>query len=421
MKKGSVLIVTLTIVIFLSLTIIMMLALYSQLINNYSMQQKRLMVSNVAKSGAYVLADHYVKLLRQNPSLANNLNVDLTASLKEFPGRIEYKVRSDGNYITITCIATLNDQNVSDNYSLRLKKMGGLSFGAALVSNTTVEITNNGIINGDVEILQGDLRLENNTAVKGTAYVKGNIVSIGGGGRSKPVIEEDAYAGGSIDTSGVVIKGRAYPNQNPVPFPSQYAYGGFPLPSPPPEASSAVISPDPTSSGIVISRSGNYGNITIENNKRLTFDTSAGELSIYVSNIYTSTRAEIVVKGGRRVKVYFANNIGPQDNVNNQVTVRVEDGSQILFYSASNGSMTFKNGFQVEVQPPNTKGAVFIYAPNATFEVQNNFTLFGAIITKSFIGLKNKLNNLNLTFADPGSDFPIDFLNPVYTYGGWSK
>lgn len=408
MNKGSVLVVTLVVVVFLFMSLTLIISIYNQIINNYSSQQKRLLVSNVARSGAYVLADYYVKNPDKVPA---QILSDLNATLPEFSGQIKYTIIPATRDLTIKYTASL--ESFEDTYSLRLVKSGSLYLGAALISKNTLEIENNGKIDGDVEVLNGDLILNNNVQIVGNVYVKGKIVSAKGGGGSRPIIRKNAYAGGSIDED-VNVYGTKYPNQNPVPFPSQAMNQSFPLPNPPPEKNQPVKS---IPSDSVVRQSGNYGDITIQNKNKIVFDTSNGDLSIYAKNIYFDNQGTIEVTGSGKVKIYFENNVGPLGNANNQVTIDIKNGSQILLYSAGSGTMSFKNGLEVKVEE-NTNGALFIYAPKVTLNVQNNFVLKGALITDNLTGG----NNLNLSFISPGDNlFPIDLEPLTYRYGGWSK
>ncbi|MBC7123982.1 MAG: hypothetical protein H5T94_12240, partial [Pseudothermotoga sp.] len=90
MKKGSVLVVSLVVVIFLALTVLLVLAIYGQLTSNYALQQKRLLVSNVAKSAAYTMAETVKKWFTDGrKDLVENLAATPTyLSLPEFRGTI---------------------------------------------------------------------------------------------------------------------------------------------------------------------------------------------------------------------------------------------------------------------------------------------------------------------------------------------
>lgn len=446
MRKGSILVVGLVVVIFLALTVLLILAIYSQVTNNYALQQKKLLVSNVARSGAYTLAEACRKWLRAGElNLVNQLASEkreepFPVSLPEFPGTIECSLTETSTGYVVKCTAKIG--NVEDSYSLTLLK--GLTFWYGIDSDGPVTLENNLTIDGDILVRRGDLTIGNNSIVKGSVYllggttirpdggnvtlgnnatVTGDVLAVGDISGNKATIEGDAIYAGGIDNGITVSRRKIRTSVEEVrneiarrldlerpPLPAAPSF--FPSPAVPlagntiSDSSKTYYTEDNVDKGLVVS------NVT------LTFRIpSDGVLSIAATNLYLGNNTTINIEGEGIVMIYVKDKIYA-----NQLTINMSENTRLLIYSngyedASDSSedFYFKNGLTV------SGGGLYIYAPEKYVSIKNAANFNGAIVSKRL----DAKNGLNFSLPPP---FPMVFFDPeesetVYltSYGSWGQ
>lgn len=467
MRKGSILVVGLVVVIFLALTVLLILAIYSQVTNNYALQQKKLLVSNVARSGAYTLAEACRNWLRAGElNLVNQLASEkreepFPVSLPEFPGTIECSLTETSTGYVVKCTAKIG--NVEDSYSLTLLK--GLTFWCGIDSDGPVTFGNNLTIDGDILVRRGDLTISNNATVTGSVYllggttiptdggtvtlgnndvvIEGDVLAVGDISGNKATIEGDAIYAGSID-NGITVSGRKI--RTTVEEVRNEIARRLDLERPPLPATPTfyATSTDATSAvkldGNIISDSSKtyYTGDSVKNGLEvpsvLTLQIpSSGLLSIAASSLIVNSNTTINVEGTGVVMIYVENKV----DVKNRLIINMATETRLLIYSngyedtsdskkdkkdeddsddsGADSDFYFKNNLTVN------GGGLYIYAPEKYVSIKNAANFNGAIVSKRL----DAKNGLNFSLPPP---FPMVFFDPeesetVYltSYGSWGQ
>ena len=433
MREGSVLVVSLVVVIFLALTVLLVLAIYAQVTNNYVLQQKKLLVSNVAKSAAYTMAETVKKWFTdgRNDLVQNLAAAPTSLSLPEFRGTVECSVTPISNGYEIRCKARLD--KVEDSYSLTLDLLGGLTFPYGIDSDGPVTLGNNVTIAGDILLRRGDLKVGNGALLQGSVYLMGgNSIPIDGGsfflgqdavverdvlavgnvagatGGAKATIQGSAMVAGSIDKNITVQGTKTTASVADVrdEISRRLDTNKPPLPVTPPFFPSSAIK----LTGTVISETDRtYYTTTVEgglsvSNVTLTLRIpSTGLLSIAVTNLDLGNHTTINIEGEGIAMIYVRDKLDA-----NQLTINMGEKTRLLIYSNGSENVNdrqedfyFKNGLSV------SSGGLYIYAPEKYVNVENapdqsTPNINGAIVAKNI----NMKNSLNLVVPMP---LPVEF------------
>jgi hypothetical protein len=448
MRKGSVLTLSLFVVIFLALTVLLVLAIYAQVTNNYVLQQKKLLVSNVAKSAAYAMAETVAKWFTEGKGdLVQNLAATPTSlSVPEFRGTIKCSVTSISNEYKITCTARLD--GVEDSYSLTLILMGGLTYryaidtvtmevnnnnlkivGDVLVRDRSLDIGNNSAITGNIYLMNGSLNVGNNSVVTGDIYLRNGNLTLG----NNSVVENDVLAVGNVTGSGtirrnVIVTGTVERNVTVLGDKTENASSAYVLdeisrrvnassPMSPPLPATPSFFPNPAVklNGTVISESDKtYYTDSLQDglkvSKNLTLKIpSTGLLSIAATSLTLRNNATIEVDGSGIVMIYVEGDITAGNNI--EIKPKGPQSQfRLLIYSNKSGTFNFGNSLSVA-----KGGGLYIYAPEKSVKIGNSPNqqredVFGAIVAKKI----EVQNNLYLALPDNPSGaqipwFPIGF------------
>lgn len=390
MRKGSVLVVTLVIVIFLSLTVIMMLALYSQLVNNYTLQQKKLLVSNVAKSGAYTLASY---LINRREIINQLMNKTFTARLPEFRGEVTYQL-SGSDPLTLRCTARLD--NVSDTYSLTFRvSPSEIYFPEGLVVQGSAYFYPNMIVNGDVIYLGSQtLNIPNNVTINGNLYVS----------------QASVVLGNNVSITGTIYLPKGATLQKPDSLQVNVVYADFfdqpaeyPLPYIPPiNWSSLPNLTVPNNGTATISATVVYYNEIVVNQRGVLTILANSDVKIYVNKITLRQNADLRIVGNGKVDIYFKESLWFNEN-SNLIT-----RTKVVFASDSAVQIRFDCNFSGSQN-------VYVYAPATNLVIKNNALFQGAAIVKDgYIR-----NNAVFIGPQPNSDLPsVDVRSMTYERWG---
>ncbi len=389
MMKGSILVVTLVIVIFLSLTVIMMLTLYSQLVSNYTMQQKRLLVSNVAKSGAYTLASY---LINRREVIDQLRGKTFAARLPEFRGEVTYQLSGD-DPITLRCTARLD--NVSDTYSLTFRVSPlEIYFPEGLVIQGSAYFYPNMTVNGDVIYLGSqDLSIPNNVTINGNLYVS----------------QANVVLGNNVNITGTIYLPKGATLQKPDNVQVDVAYVDFfdqpveyPLPYIPPiNWSSLPNLTVPNNGTATISATVVYYNEIVVNQKGVLTILANSDVKIYAKKITLYQNADLRIIGNGKVEIYFKESLWFNEN-SNLVTQ-----TKVVFASDGAPQIRFDCNF-------NGSEKVYVYAPATNLVIKNNALFQGvAIVKDGYIR-----NNAVFNSPKPSSDLPSVDIRSI-TYERW--
>jgi len=390
MRNGSILVVSLLSLLFLMLIVMFLLELQSQLVRNFTLQRQRLLVSNVARSGAFTLAEYLLSDQRRIGDLIDgNGTRSFSASLPEFDkegGVIRYEVIRSDTDLSITCEASLG--SVSERYTLKLSQHD-VRFTFASVDGS-ITAHNNMKIKGDVVVSNGVLKAHQNAQIHGDVFLKN----------------------GSVDGVSVTGSIRNIPDVT------------FPLPPDP------QFNNERTLSGreITISESGYKYNLDFHqgNNTLILDTTNASPLWFAVGNLNLDNNTNIKVRGNGTVMIYVEGDI----SAGNKLEITIEQNARVLIYSDREGRFDFGNNFSVvkDVEPK-VPGELYIYAPRKQIELNNTANpnrpdMIGSIVAKS-IAVKN---NFNIEVSSSPPNFPIlqgpgynPFHIKTFTYVGWTR
>ncbi len=427
MRKGSVLVVSLVVVIFLALTVLLVLAIYAQVTNNYALQQKKLLVSNVAKSAAYTMAETVVKWFAEGKNdLVQNLAAAPTSlSLPEFRGVIECSVSQISNEYKIRCTARLD--GVEDSYSLTLQLLGGLTFKRA-IDTVTMDVKNNNLnIVGDVLVRRGSLDTGNNSTITGDVYLTDGTLTLG----NNSVVEKDVLAVGNITGSGtirrnVIVTGTVQSAVTVLGDKTENASSAYVREeisrridtSEPPLPATPTFFPNPAVklTGTVISETERtYYTTTVEDglsidDKTLTLKIpSDGTLWFAVKKLNFRNNVTIEVEGNGVVMIYVEDDIKSGNNLDIVPKSGTQSQFRLLIYSNKPGSFDFGNKLSV-----GKGGGFYIYAPEKTVRIgnspnQSKVDVYGAIVANRI----EVQNNLYLALPELTSETQIPWFPTI--------
>ncbi|MBC7117317.1 MAG: hypothetical protein H5T93_09860 [Pseudothermotoga sp.] len=390
MKNGSVLVISLLLLLFLMLIVTFLLELHSQLVRNLTLQRQRLLVSNVARSGAFTLAEYLSSDQRRIGDLIDgNGTTSFSASLPEFDeegGVIRYEVTRSDTDLSITCEASLG--SVSERYTLKLSQRDVRFTFASVEGSITAH--NNMTIKGDVVVSNGVLKAHRNAEIHGNVFLKN----------------------GSVDGVRVTGSIRNIPDVR------------FPLPPDPQFNNERNLS----GKEITIHESGYKYNLNFQQGKNtLILDTTdASPLWFAVGNLNLDNNTDIEVRGNGTVMIYVEGDI----TAGNNVQIIIEQNARVLIYSDREGRFEFRNNFSVvKGVKSEVPGELYIYAPRKRIEFGNTANpnrpdMIGSIVAKS-ITVKN---NFNIEVSSSPPNFPIlqgpeynPFHIKIFTYEGWTR
>ncbi len=427
MREGSVLVVSLVVVIFLALTVLLVLAIYAQVTNNYALQQKKLLVSNVAKSAAYTMAETVVKWFAEGKNdLVQNLAAAPTSlSLPEFRGVIECSVSQISNEYKIRCTARLD--GVEDSYSLTLQLLGGLTFKRA-IDTVTMDVKNNNLnIVGDVLVRRGSLDTGNNSTITGDVYLTDGTLTLG----NNSVVEKDVLAVGNITGSGtirrnVIVTGTVQSAVTVLGDKTENASSAYVREeisrridtSEPPLPATPTFFPNPAVklTGTVISETERtYYTTTVEDglsidDKTLTLKIpSDGTLWFAVKKLNFRNNVTIEVEGNGVVMIYVEDDIKSGNNLDIVPKSGTQSQFRLLIYSNKPGSFDFGNKLSV-----GKGGGFYIYAPEKTVRIgnspnQSKVDVYGAIVANRI----EVQNNLYLALPELTSETQIPWFPTI--------
>ncbi|HCO98323.1 MAG TPA: hypothetical protein DIT29_06350 [Pseudothermotoga sp.] len=465
------LVVSLVVVIFLALTVLLVLAIYAQVTNNYALQQKKLLVSNVAKSAAYTMAETVKKWFTdgRNDLVQNLASAPTSLSLPEFRGTIECSLIPISNGYEVKCKAILD--KVEDSYSLALILRGGLTFryaidtvtmevknnnlkivgdvlvrdgsldtgnnsavtGNVYLMNGSLSIGENSVVTGNVYLMDGSLNITNNSAVTGNVYLANGNLTMG----NKSVVEEDVLAIGNVTGTGTirrnaVVTGTIESGVTVLGDKTENASSTYVLdeisrrvntspPTSPPLPATPTFFPDPAvkltdtviseSNRTYYTGSATENGLSIDNNETLTLKIpSDGVLSFAVKKLNFGNNVTIEVEGNGVVMIYVEDDITAGNKLDIIPKPNTQSQFRLLIYSNKPGSFDFGNNLFV-----GEGGGFYIYAPEKSVKIgnspnQSEVDVYGAIVA-------NKIevqNNLYLALPDNPSGtqipwFPIRF------------
>ncbi|WP_448516404.1 DUF7305 domain-containing protein [Pseudothermotoga sp.] len=421
------LVVSLVVVIFLALTVLLVLAIYAQVTNNYALQQKKLLVSNVAKSAAYTMAETVVKWFAEGKNdLVQNLAAAPTSlSLPEFRGVIECSVSQISNEYKIRCTARLD--GVEDSYSLTLQLLGGLTFKRA-IDTVTMDVKNNNLnIVGDVLVRRGSLDTGNNSTITGDVYLTDGTLTLG----NNSVVEKDVLAVGNITGSGtirrnVIVTGTVQSAVTVLGDKTENASSAYVREeisrridtSEPPLPATPTFFPNPAVklTGTVISETERtYYTTTVEDglsidDKTLTLKIpSDGTLWFAVKKLNFRNNVTIEVEGNGVVMIYVEDDITAGNKLDIKPKPNTQSQFRLLIYSNKPGSFDFGNKLSV-----GKGGGFYIYAPEKTVRIgnspnQSKVDVYGAIVANRI----EVQNNLYLALPELTSETQIPWFPTI--------
>ncbi|WP_448535394.1 DUF7305 domain-containing protein [Pseudothermotoga sp.] len=421
---------SLVVVIFLALTVLLVLAIYAQVTNNYALQQKKLLVSNVAKSAAYTMAETVKKWFTdgRNDLVQNLAAAPTSLSLPEFRGTVECSVTSILNGYKIRCTARLD--GVEDSYSLTLQLLGGLTFRRA-IDTVTMDVKNNNLkIVGDVLVRQGSLDTGNNSIITGDVYLTNGTLTLG----NNSFVERDVLAVGNVTGNGTIrrhaiVTGTVGSGVTVLGDKTENASSAYVREeisrridtSEPPLPATPTFFPNPAVklTGTVISESNQTyytgsateNGLSIGNNETLTLKIpSDGVLSFAVKKLNFGNNVTIEVEGNGVVMIYVEDDITAGNKLDIIPKPNTQSQFRLLIYSNKPGSFDFGNKLSV-----GRGGGFYIYAPEKSVKIgnspnQSEVDVYGAIVANRI----EVQNNLYLALPDnpPGTQipwFPIRF------------
>jgi len=121
-----------------------------------------------------------------------------------------------------------------------------------------------------------------------------------------------------------------------------------------------------------ISASGQYGNITVNNNAILNISV---DCTLYITGTLTlSNNSQLNITNGARVQIYFGGNWSIDNN--STINNLSQDPTNLIMYGTDTftGSHTFSN---------NTATYAAMYFPKADITIYNNGAIYGSVIAKS--------------------------------------
>ncbi|WP_041076213.1 DUF7305 domain-containing protein [Thermotoga caldifontis] len=454
MKSGSVLVVSLVVVVFLALTVLLMLAIYGQMTSNYVLQQKKFLVSNVARSGAYSLAKLCEDWFRNGKrdlvdNLANSGTFQL--SLPEFRGTVECEIDRSAEEYTIKCKASLD--GVEDSYTLTLiliQLASDLTLPYAIDANGKVLGKNNLTIDGDVLVRKGDLRIGQHGTIKGSVYlmgdptggnlileqggvIEGDVLAVGNveSPKNRVTIEGDVILAGSLDKN-ITVKGTVTAtsveavraeisrrvNTTEPPLPATPTF----FPEPAVQLQGNVISISEGGKTYYNGRSVEDG-LSVSNTTLTLKIPSTGLLSIAVTKLDLGNNTTIKIEGTGVVMIYVRDEV----DVKNHLTIKMNKDTRLLIYSNTDEKIndgeediSFKNGLTV------SEGGLYIYTPKKDVSIKNTSNVIGAIVARNV----NFNNNIKFVVPKPLPIESIEFdttttNTPYYglyvRYGSWGQ
>jgi hypothetical protein len=230
-----------------------------------------------------------------------------------------------------------------------------------------------------------------NIGTNGDIY---GAVNVGNGS----IVNGDAMTGAGSDPNEVIIMGMSSEItgetaalEEPKELPS--------VPVPTGLANRGNLSISGTST--TISQSGQYGNLSLANNARVTVTSN---VTLYVSGTLTlNNNAEFRINPGCSVTFYFGG--GWAINSNAKFNNMSHDPTKMVMYGTDTftGTKTFCNGFE-------TYGAM--YFPKANVSLANTAAFYGSIIARQFsVG-----NNMHVHYDEALASLQAGFTSPTSSF-----
>lgn len=369
MKKGSVLVITLGVIVVLFLISIFVISIVQHKLKSYEVLQKQLLTYNMARSSGYALFD----LLTKKPNFENyftTISTRVYFDLPDFKGTSYCELSEiQGMSATVTCTAELD--GIKNSQKLKFKRYL-MTF--ALAVDNFFEVGNNTTIYGDILISEKAYEeasdvINNITFVNGTYYITDKI---GETIQSTP---------GDFPSQGSIIIG---------------------------DNESTTI----TSQGTVV----HYDEISIGNRGQLIFDTTPNKDIILVVDklsLTDSNKENVILKGDGNVIIWINESV---DSAKNKLWIgRANDSeARILFF----GTSPYLN---LELKNKGSLSNVYVIFPNGSLSAVNSLVLEGSFLLKDFVAK----NNSDITFIPPQTDFIylsniVDPQGRKFKFLGWS-
>lgn len=419
MKKGSVLIITLGVIVVLFLISIFVLALVNHKLEILKFEQQKLQANNVARSVGLIIYDSFLKLYENGfKEKGDKVVITIPASITNTATCLINDIDSTNNVYNIVCYSKVGNVNEKITFDIQFELMSqndyfdfALSLSSAFISaNENQEIPQNTEIWGDVlttnelkQYLKEYVEILNEEDKKNPNKINIRLGDL----FSNSNLPSNVYYIPSISATDPVLN--VYKNKLIVSDNSNSPYSEI--------ETNDFISEDATFSNVVVN----------DNNSTLEIHTSTSDyLFLAVGSFDTQDKNNFTIK----VK-------GPENNndigiailyikegtstIGNKFFIDTDDNAYLFIYSENNIQIELMNSGQLE----NT----YIYLPEGELIAKNGLTLEGSIFAKSLtVG-----NNTKLRQADPPDEFrnivqqfvdiEIQFDNPIKKLNllRWSK
>lgn len=336
MKRGSVLIITLGVITVLFLISIFILSIVTHKLNVLKFEQKKLLVHNIARSAAFTMFN--------NLDLFTSDSTLVSFEIPNFNGKVFCTlVESEALTATVTCTAEIDNLKNSLTFSVRRYL---LSF--ALAVNTDLIIGNNTTVYGDILVTYAvpETTLQKIDFIDGTYYRTSQINAI-----------IDSTPGNLLPASDLILNnGEIYTITAPA--------------------------------------SNHYNLISVDNNSKLIFDTTNGNIILTVDKLSfdepkNANKANFVLRGNGLAIIY----VESIDPVKNKFLIEKEGEAKLLIFSEKDVTFELKNKGTLE--------NVYFYLPYGHFVAKNSLTIQGSFVLDSF----EAQNNSNITFIPPKTNF----------------
>lgn len=419
MKKGSVLIITLGVIVVLFLISIFVLALVNHKLEILKFEQQKLQANNVARSVGLIIYDSFLKLYENGfKEKGDKVVITIPASITNTATCLINDIDGTNNVYNIVCYSKVGNVNEKITFDIQFELMSqndyfdfALSLSSAFISaNENQEIPQNTEIWGDVlttnelkQYLKEYVEILNEEDKKNPNKINIRLGDL----FSNSNLPSNVYYIPSISATDPVLN--VYKNKLIVSDNSNSPYSEI--------ETNDFISEHATFSNVVVN----------DNNSTLEIHTSTSDyLFLAVGSFDTQDKNNFTIK----VK-------GPENNndigiailyikegtstIGNKFFIDTDDNAYLFIYSENNIQIELMNSGQLE----NT----YIYLPEGELIAKNGLTLEGSIFAKSLtVG-----NNTKLRQADPPDEFrnivqqfvdiEIQFDNPIKKLNllRWSK
>ncbi|MBO8161922.1 MAG: hypothetical protein H0Z24_09870 [Thermosipho sp. (in: Bacteria)] len=363
MKKGSMLVVILGIIVLIFLLSILIIVFVNQNLNNYKIKQQEILAIDVARSAGYAMLDQ----LLEDETIIENINDGqrINLNLSNFSGEL-YAIIDKGYRSSVNITAVVG--NVQKTFKLYIVR-DFLSFALTITGDVIIDSKGKG---------------------------GGTGITVFGDVLTTPELYDKVVQLLSNKSTGEIYKAPlediVFPAVTLPPDEQFSEMGDLTIPQ---GTSYTIYSEDSTITLL------SFDTITIGKNAELIIDTSKSDVLIKVATmvlgdpgVKDNEQPEIIATGGNKAMIYFENS-NSIDPTKNNLVVNAEGETDFLLFSEEEITLEIKNNGNLE--------NVYFFAPNGHIIAKNNLTLKGSLILKTL----TVKNGTEIYFIPISSSFPV--------------